>query len=78
MDTAVAPGSRWQVDGEAVTVIAVTGIDAVLVEDVHGNKRSMRLIMESDHALSAVEDFHVSADQLLPAGQGSNCSSARW
>jgi putative transposase len=42
MDTAVAPGSRWQVDGEAVTVIAVTGIDAVLVEDFHGNKRSVR------------------------------------
>src|SRR5271167_625299 len=42
MDAAVAPGSRWQVDGEAVTVIALTGIDAVLVEDFHGNKRSVR------------------------------------
>ena len=41
-DMAVAPGSRWQVGGEPVTVMGITGIDAVLVEDGRGDKRSVR------------------------------------
>jgi putative transposase len=39
---AVAAGSRWQVGGEPVTVMGITGIDAVLVEDGRGDKRSVR------------------------------------
>jgi putative transposase len=42
IDMTVASGSRWQVGDEAVTVVAITAVDAVLVEDCHGDKRSVR------------------------------------
>jgi putative transposase len=41
-DTTVTAGSRWRVGEEVVIVIGITAIDAVLVEDGRGNRRSMR------------------------------------
>jgi putative transposase len=41
-DRAVTRGTRWQIDGTTMTVVAVTGIDQVIVEDAAGTRRSVR------------------------------------
>jgi putative transposase len=41
-DLTIAHASRWRVNGEVVTVVAVTGVDSAIVEDGLGVQRSVR------------------------------------
>jgi len=40
-DLTITRGSRWRVNAEMIAVVAVTGVDTVIVEDGRGEKRSV-------------------------------------
>jgi putative transposase len=41
-DRPIALGSRWRIDGEPMTAVAITGIDQLVVEDGKGERRRVR------------------------------------